>query len=158
VGNLESMLSTTTSSSVRVELGRLLRLANVHDLKQAEGESSVNWHSSLVFALVIELSNLPSGPHQLSFADQELAILKSYDQLVETLFRMDLPFVVTPEFEKRRLDGKEICQVLGTKPGRHLGSIIERVVDRQIEYPEQTKEEGAKWLEEQLHAGLIKLS
>ncbi|KNZ59071.1 hypothetical protein VP01_1805g7 [Puccinia sorghi] len=158
VGNLESILSTTTSSSVRVELGRLLRLANVHDLKQAERETSVNWHSSLVFALVIELSNLHSDPHQLSFTDQELAIVKSYDQLVEIIFQMDLPFVVTPEFEKRRLDGKEICQVLGTKPGRHLGEIIERVVDRQIEHPEQTKEEGAKWLEEQLHAGLIKLS
>ncbi|KAA1085476.1 CCA tRNA nucleotidyltransferase, mitochondrial [Puccinia graminis f. sp. tritici] len=155
--NLESILKTTmtTSPSIRVELGRLLRLACVHDLKQSEAEASLNWQSSLLFALVIELTRSQS---QASSSELRNSIINTFDLLVQKILDLDLTFVVTPEFEKRRLDGKEICQVLKTKPGKHLGQIIERVIDRQIEYPDQTKEEGSKWLEDQLGAGLIKIS
>ncbi|WAR60924.1 hypothetical protein PtB15_13B175 [Puccinia triticina] len=151
--HLESLLNTQ-SSSARLELGRLLRLPDVHDLKQPEAEASLNWQTSLLFALVIELTHLQSQ----SSPDLENSIISSYDLVFQKISDLDLTFVVTPEFEKRRLDGKEICEVLGTKPGRHLGQIIEKVIDRQIEYPDQTKEDGSKWLKDQLQAGLIKLS
>jgi hypothetical protein len=53
------------------------------------------------------------------------------------------------------IQGKEICRVLGIKPGKHLAPIIDAVIDHQIEFPDQTKDQGAQWLKDQFHSGAI---
>ncbi|PLW50261.1 hypothetical protein PCASD_01766 [Puccinia coronata f. sp. avenae] len=157
IAHLEPLVHTSSggAAALRVQLGRLLRLTHVHDLKQAEGDASLNWRTSLLFAVVIELSRLQQPLPNQSPTEEQIKVVKLFDQLVEKILELDLPFVVTAEFEKRRLDGKEICRVLGIKPGKHLAPIIDAVIDHQIEFPDQTKDQGAQWLKDQFHSGAI---
>ncbi|KAI9611039.1 hypothetical protein H4Q26_008886 [Puccinia striiformis f. sp. tritici PST-130] len=153
--HLKSILNGDSPSILRVELGRILRSIHVHDLKQTENSASLNWQTSFFFALVIEITNLGSSDHSIldtESSDQRNRIIEVYSQVVQKIIELDLPFVVTAEFEKRRLD------VLGIKPGRHLAEIIEKLIDRQIQFPNQSKEEGSKWLRDQVQSGLIKIS
>ncbi|MBW0562003.1 hypothetical protein O181_101718 [Austropuccinia psidii MF-1] len=141
-------------TSLRTQLGQLLRSPIVHDLKQLESLDSSSWQASFVFGLVIELSQLDSN---LNSTDQELAqqLIQKYNKLVDKIIELGLPLILTPEFDKRRLDGNEICQLMNIKPGKQVAAIITRLIERQIEFPDQTKQEGAEWLQEEVKSGRL---
>lgn len=147
--NLKLILS---GPSVRLDLGRLLRNPHIHDIKQLDAEASLTWEMSFLFSLVVELNDLKPDSDGRKNAAQ---VVDTFNQVVKKLLELDLALVVTPQFEKRRLDGKEICQVLRIKPGKQVAQIIERLTDRQIEFPNQSKEEASDWLKDQVKSGQI---
>lgn len=54
--------------------------------------------------------------------------------------------------------GKEICAALSIKPSKALAGIIAKVVERQLEHPDESKEDAAKWLRDEVDAGRISTS
>ncbi|KAG0141331.1 hypothetical protein CROQUDRAFT_136208 [Cronartium quercuum f. sp. fusiforme G11] len=145
----------------RVKLGRLIRSPHLHDLtltqqKREEEFGSkierVEWPISLVFCLAFRLAHL-----ELNNQIEEIkSVIKDYNNLTNKIEELDLPSTLLPSFDDKRLNGKEICDLLDIKPGKEVSKILELTIDRQLAYPNESKTEASDWLLNLFKTGKIK--
>ncbi|RDX56319.1 hypothetical protein OH76DRAFT_1414683 [Lentinus brumalis] len=134
----------------RAWLGVLLRERNVHN-----SVSGSMWASSLLFALVQELTALWTGDAASIDVEAASSRISAYNKFVARVEELDLPAVVDA---KPILDGREVVKMLGASPGPWTGQVLARVVEWQLEHPEGTKQECEAWLVAEQAAGNISTS
>ncbi|KAI0719119.1 hypothetical protein C8T65DRAFT_636843 [Cerioporus squamosus] len=134
----------------RAWLGVLLRERNVHNYVNGS-----MWASSLLFALVQELTALWDGDAACIDVETASSRVAVYNKFVARVEELGLPAVVDA---KPILDGREVVKMLGASPGPWTGQVLARVVEWQLEHPEGTKQECEAWLVGEQAAGNISTS
>ncbi|RPD81576.1 hypothetical protein L226DRAFT_527847 [Lentinus tigrinus ALCF2SS1-7] len=131
----------------RAWLGVLLRDRNVHN-----AVSGSMWASSLLFALVQDLTALWAGEAASIDVEAASSTITAYNKFVTRVEELGLPAAVDA---KPILDGREVVKLLGASPGPWTGQVLARVVEWQLEHPERTKQECEAWLVAEHAAGNI---
>ena len=61
-------------------------------------------------------------------------------------------------FRSHLTQGRAVVEVLGAKkPGQWTGKVLSTVIDRQLEYPDGTKEQCAEWLKGEHASGRVSI-
>ncbi|QRW00710.1 tRNA nucleotidyltransferase [Ceratobasidium sp. AG-Ba] len=131
--------------SERSLIGVLLRDKKVHN-----PQHGTHWSTSLLFSLVLDL--VPAIQRGVLDADRAEETVRMYNLFVDRI--LELKLVESIE-EPPRLNGKEICALLGVKPGKEIGVYMEQVVRWQLDHPAADLEACKSWLKEAHESGLL---
>jgi tRNA nucleotidyltransferase (CCA-adding enzyme) len=99
-----------------------------------------HWDLCILMALTFELSQLPTT--DLMDPNSQL-ILAKYAHFMKDVIVHKLE---TAHELKPALDGKQISQVLGIKPGPQLGTILQQLIEWQLGQGDVTEEEAIQWV------------
>lgn len=135
--NLEDALYNTPSQ--RVAIGLLLRDKNVHNV-----HSGSHWSSSLLFALVTQLVSLSD--------DAATQLVNGFNHFIQRVQELGLDKAVDA---LPLVNGREVLAVMNAEPGPWTKTVLDRVVEWQLEYPNGSKDECIKWLAEERDAGRL---
>ncbi|KIJ68763.1 hypothetical protein HYDPIDRAFT_82132 [Hydnomerulius pinastri MD-312] len=126
--------------SERVSIGLLLRHHKVH--KPISGS---HWSSSLLFSLVCELVPLGNG-------EEANRCIERYNAFTSRVEELGLDSLVDA---KPLLNGKEVVEVTGNKPGPWTAAVLAKIVEWQLDNPEGSKDACLSWLREEINSGRI---
>ncbi|KAL1663557.1 hypothetical protein GGF50DRAFT_56688, partial [Schizophyllum commune] len=134
----------------RLAIGQLLRHPSVHDRR-----FGITWQESLLFSLVIELTNHYDVETD-DFDDKAASTIALYNEFARLVHELDLAGAGDM---RPVLDGREVVSVLGAaRPGPWTGKVLARVVDWQLEHPGGTKDACVAWLKEEHAAGRLEVA
>ncbi|KAH9927468.1 uncharacterized protein BXZ73DRAFT_90738 [Epithele typhae] len=134
----------------RVWIGVLLRDKNVHN-----SSYDAIWSTSLLFALVQELTALWDAETGVFDTDAGAMRVQAYNKFVSRIEELDLPAAVDA---KPVLDGNDVVRILGAKAGgQWTGAVLARVVEWQLAHPgpEGTRDAAEAWLAAEAAAGRV---
>ncbi|EAU92989.2 transfer RNA nucleotidyltransferase [Coprinopsis cinerea okayama7 len=134
----------------RSRIGMFLRHKNIHHLN-----AGVHWSSSFLFSLVTEMGELYDLNADKLDVDRASALVERYNQfatLVEELELYDAGEM------RPLLDGREVSTALGAKKGGPwLAEALSKVVEWQLDNPQQNKEQCTAWLKREREEGRIQI-
>ncbi|KAL1699400.1 hypothetical protein EV121DRAFT_265176 [Schizophyllum commune] len=143
--------SRLTSMPDRLAIGQLLRHPSVHDRR-----FGITWQESLLFSLVIELTDLYDVERDVLDGDKAASTIALYNEFARLVHELDLAGAGDM---RPVLDGREVVSVLGAaRPGPWTGKVLARVVDWQLEHPGGTKDACVAWLKEEHAAGRLEVA
>ncbi|KAH7914461.1 hypothetical protein BJ138DRAFT_1170563 [Hygrophoropsis aurantiaca] len=128
--------------SERVAIGLLLRDKSVH-----YPITGSHWTGSLLFSLVCELVPLENV---IDISD----CVERYNGFTRRVEELGLDEIVDA---KPILNGHEVTQTFDAKPGPWTQSVLNKVVEWQLEYPSGTKDDCVAWLNAEKEAGRINM-
>ncbi|KAG8743308.1 CCA tRNA nucleotidyltransferase, mitochondrial, partial [Ceratobasidium sp. 428] len=131
--------------SERSSIGLILRNKAVHS-----PQSGSHWPTSVLFSLVQDLVNLIEDDSLDSKRVDE--IIQMYNSFIDRVVGLKL---IESIEEPPRLNGKEICTLLGIKPGKEIGMYMEQVVRWQLDHPDTDLDTCKAWLKEAHESGTI---
>ncbi|KIM33013.1 hypothetical protein M408DRAFT_14571 [Serendipita vermifera MAFF 305830] len=129
----------------RVAIGKLLR----HPCIQNPVTGS-EWSLSILYSLVQEL--VTCWKDGVLDEQKATSVIDKYNKVATTIKELDLTGAITAA---PILDGKAICDTLQVKPGPHMSTLVERVIEWQLEHPNGTVEECKSWLQQQHTIGAL---
>ncbi|KAG9016272.1 CCA tRNA nucleotidyltransferase, mitochondrial [Tulasnella sp. 427] len=147
-----SVLSHPTADKLsdptpRVATGLILR-----DKHISNPLTDAHWSASALFCLIqdlVDLWDLESDTLDLAAATEVIGLYNGLAKKVEELELEDA--ILAPPI----LDGKEVCALLGAKPGVWMANALEKVVAWQLGHPKGTKEECGYFIKEEVTAGRL---
>ncbi|KAG8909753.1 CCA tRNA nucleotidyltransferase, mitochondrial [Tulasnella sp. 417] len=131
----------------RVATGLLLRDKHISNTL-----TEAHWSASALFCLVqdlVNLWNLESDTLDLAAASEVIELYNGLAKKVEELELEDA--ILAPPM----LDGKEVCALLGMKPGVWMSNALAKVVEWQLGHPTGTKEECGEFIKEEVKGGRL---
>ncbi|KAG9102021.1 CCA tRNA nucleotidyltransferase, mitochondrial [Ceratobasidium sp. UAMH 11750] len=141
----KSLLHKFEGPSERSSIGLMLRDKRVHN-----PQSGIHWSTSLLFSLVQDL--VDSVEENALDAKRAEEIIQMYNTFVDRT--VELKLIGSIE-EPPRLNGKDICALLGIKPGKEIGVYTEQVIRWQLDHPDADLDACKAWLKQAHESGSV---
>jgi len=135
--------------SERVAVGLLLREKCVHNLN-----TGTEWTTSLLFSLLQELVPLYDATRDELDVHEASRIIRAYNAFVDRIETLELSTAVDLN---PLLNGEEVIEIMGSKPGPWTRQVLARVIEWQLRQPDGTRDECEAWLKAEKQAGRIRV-
>ncbi len=132
--NTDAIVAAVRANAIqpleRLALGKLIRSCAAVPIFS-------KWRMSFLMAFILELSPLLKSHNNLQQIDGFEEIALRYCKIMDRIDELGLGecYNLQP-----LMNGKEVAQLLGIKPGPTIGKYLQRLIEWQLEDPELTKQ------------------